>query len=61
MTYLKQLEAHKSAREQYEKDLQRLKELVLKINDLHSAHDGEFLTELEAFIVSFKIKKEIAK
>ena len=61
MTYLQQLQAEKEAREHYERDSRKLKDLVLKINDLHTAYDGEFLTELERFITKFKPNRKKKK
>lgn len=58
MNYLQQLEAEKTAREQYERDAQRLKQIILKINHLHSIYDGEFLNELEKFVTGFKPKRK---
>lgn len=54
MTYLQQLIAEKEAREHYERDARKLKELILKINDMHAVYDGEFLSELDKFVTKFK-------
>ena len=57
MNYLQKLKADKAAREHYESDSQKLKELVFDINDYHAAYDGEFLKELEEFMAAYKQKK----
>ena len=57
MNYYQKLKADKAAREHYERDSQKLKELVFNINDFHAAYDGEFLKELEQFMIAFKTKK----
>lgn len=61
MTYLQQLQAEKEAREHYERDSRKLKELILKINDMHTVYDGEFLTDLENFITKFKPNRKKKK
>lgn len=57
MNYLQKLKADKAAREHYESDSQKLKELVFDINDYHAAYDGEFLKELEDFMAAYKQKR----
>ena len=54
MNYLQSLKAEKEAREAYEADQVKLKELIFKITNYHSVYDGEFLEELELFINNFK-------
>ena len=54
MTYLQSLKTAKEAREQYERDELRLKEIIFKINQFHSVYDGEFLRELENFMDGFQ-------
>ena len=54
MTYLQSLKAAKDAREEYERDELRLKEIIFKINQFHSVYDGQFLRELEKFMDGFQ-------
>jgi hypothetical protein len=54
MTYLQSLKAAKEAREEYERDELRLKEIIFKINQFHSVYDGQFLRELENFMDGFQ-------
>lgn len=55
MTYLQRLQAENTARKLFERDELRMKELIMKINDFHTAYDGEFLTALEKFLVEFNL------
>ena len=55
MNYLQSLKAEKAARESYQNDELKLKELIFKITNYHSVYDGEFLEQLELFINNFKI------
>jgi hypothetical protein len=57
MTYLNSLKAEKQAREAYERDQIRMKEMVFKISEYHNIYDAEFLNKLEEFIVSFEKEK----
>lgn len=57
MTYLQSLKAEKKAREAYQADEYKMKELIFKINQYHSVYDGEFLSKLESFITNFKPEK----
>lgn len=54
MTYLQSLKAAKEAREEYERDELRLKEIIFKINQFHAVYDGQFLRELEKFMDGFQ-------
>lgn len=54
MTYLQSLKAAKDAREQYERDELKLKEIIFKINQFHAVYDGQFLRELEKFMDGFQ-------
>lgn len=54
MSYLKQLEKEKQAREQYEKDLERLKIYIVDLEILTNKHDGLFLDELQKLIEKWK-------
>jgi hypothetical protein len=54
MSYLKQLEQEKKAREQYEQDLERLKVYIIDLEVLTNKHDGLFLNELEELINKWK-------
>jgi hypothetical protein len=57
MTYLNSLKAEKQAREAYERDQIRMKEMVFKIAEYHNIYDAEFLNKLEEFIVNFEKEK----
>lgn len=54
MTYLQSLKAAKDAREEYERDELKLKEIIFKINQFHAVYDGQFLRELEKFMDGFQ-------
>jgi len=57
MNYLQQLKAQKDAKDAYEADAQKMKELIFTINNYHAAYDGHFLNELDNFIKNYKPKK----
>jgi|688.fasta_scaffold2287736_2 hypothetical protein len=57
MTYLQRLQAENTARLHFERDELRMKELIMKINDYHTAYDGEFLKSLENFLTTFNKEK----
>ena len=53
MDYLQRLKAETAAREQFEEENMRLKVLFIKINEYHSAYDGDFINALEQFMKSY--------
>ena len=57
MGYLDRLKLEKRAKEQFDKDTERMKVAVLEIGNLVSLHDGEFLNELEMLINKWKNEK----
>lgn len=57
MGYLDRLKLEKRAKEQFDKDTERMKVAVLEIGNLVSLHDGEFLNELEILINKWKNEK----
>ncbi len=58
MSFYQKLVKDKVNREKYEEQELLKKELIFKVNSLTSLHDGEFLTELDKFIVKFEKSKE---
>lgn len=58
MSYLNMLKEQKQAREEYEQDTIDLKKEVLRINDLHTLYDGDFLRELKKFINEYQSNKK---
>jgi hypothetical protein len=57
MSFLKQLSQQKKAREQEEKDLEKFKNLYLKMLPLVTEYDGEFLNDLENLLTKWKNKE----
>ena len=54
MSYLKQLQKEKEARESNEKDIEKFKELIVELEFLVNEFDGEFLNDLELLIKKWK-------
>ena len=57
MNFLQKLKTEKIAREAYEQDERKLKDLIFTINNLHAIYDGEFLSKLNSFIDIYKQSK----
>jgi hypothetical protein len=54
MNYLQKLSAEKEAREKFDLDSQRLKELIFITNEYHSLYDGHFLDKMSEFLFQYK-------
>jgi hypothetical protein len=54
MNYLQRLSAEKEAREKFDQDSQRLKELIFITNEYHSLYDGHFLEKMSEFLLQYK-------
>jgi len=58
MSYLDSLVEAKQAREKYEEGVQKLKEIVVEIEEMHNLHNGDFLSDLQEFINNYKKRKK---
>ena len=58
MSYLDSLVEAKQAREKYEEGVQKLKEIVVEIEEMHNLHNGGFLEDLQDFINNYKKRKK---
>ena len=54
MNYFQKLVAEKEAREKFDQDSQRLKELIFTTNEYHSLYDGHFLDKMSEFLSQYK-------